>query len=541
MKYSILAATSLLVPVSALALSWHSDDVNFTDGPFGTGAQAAIDLLAAEGIVQGYPDGTFHPERTLNRAEFVKIALNAAPNRPAEADTLDCFPDVRATDWFAQYVCAAKEAGVLAGYPDGMFHPERAVNYAEAVKILVNLFDVPVNVREREVWYAPFMNAARGIGTVLPYPLAMDASLERGQMAQLAAAFVAEHAGELETYRLLEAGEPLPVQSSSSSSSSGMQSSSSQVSSSSSSSSSSAGLSLTVPTRSHFLLSGMPSDSLVRFAFTPEKSGRVTYAEVRLDRRVESLSGILLTDGTHEALLVKEPLDSLDRRYKADIASGSLLLTASADGKPSYLYVRAVMKSPVISEELMLVRSVNVSVTSSDRSGTYETAGTPDVLVEHQSAHAEITGMTNGGPAEGVLALGKKMAVGTFGVLSRSQSDVIPAITDLEFMVSQKSVTTANWFLSQPGSSQKHACSAMQNATVIRCSSIAPSIGTVLSGNALTLNADINVIGSGAYLQVALLDPGTLGTTGAVQWTDGFGRFRWLDVLPPVVKGTLWR
>ncbi len=539
MKYSILAATSLLVPVSALALSWHSDTLNFTDEPFGTGAQAAIDLLAAEGIVQGYPDGTFHPERTLNRAEFVKIALNAAPDRPAEADTLDCFPDVRATDWFAQYVCAAKEAGVLAGYPDGMFHPERAVNYAEAVKILVNLFDVPVNVREREVWYAPFMNAARGIGTVLPYPLAMDASLERGQMAQLAAAFVAEHAGELETYRLLEAGEPLPVQSSSSSSSE-VQSSSSQVSSSSSSSSSSAYTGLTVPTRSHFLLSGMPSDSLVRFAFTPEKSGRVTYAEVRLDRRVESLSGILLTDGTHEALLVKDPLDSLDRRYKADIASGSLLLTASADGKPSYLYVRAVMKSPVISEELMLVRSVNVSVTSSDRSGTYETAGTPDVLVEHQSAQAEITGITNTGAAEGILATGKKLLIGSFGVKTRSQTDVLPVITDMEFTVNQKNVTTANWFLSQPGSSQKHTCSAMQNGSLIRCAAIVTSIGTVLAGTSLTLNADVNSVGSGAFLQAALLDPGTLGTTGAVQWTDGFGRFRWLDVLPPIVKSTLW-
>lgn len=41
------------------------------------------------------------------------------------------FSDVRQTDWFASYVEAAKEAGIVSGYPDGSFRPGRQVTYGE--------------------------------------------------------------------------------------------------------------------------------------------------------------------------------------------------------------------------------------------------------------------------------------------------------------------------------------------------------------------------------------------------------------------------
>ena len=49
----------------------------------------------------------------------------------------NCFPDVT-DEWFAQYVCAAKRLGWVGGYPDGTFRPAHSVNRAEAIKIIIS-------------------------------------------------------------------------------------------------------------------------------------------------------------------------------------------------------------------------------------------------------------------------------------------------------------------------------------------------------------------------------------------------------------------
>lgn len=45
----------------------------FSDVPFNHLNAETIDYVQANGIVSGYPDGTFRPDQTINRAEFVKI------------------------------------------------------------------------------------------------------------------------------------------------------------------------------------------------------------------------------------------------------------------------------------------------------------------------------------------------------------------------------------------------------------------------------------------------------------------------------------
>ena len=53
----------------------------------------AICALKGQDIIQGYPDGTFRPIKSLNRAELLKILIENKGVSPALAEYSDCFPD----------------------------------------------------------------------------------------------------------------------------------------------------------------------------------------------------------------------------------------------------------------------------------------------------------------------------------------------------------------------------------------------------------------------------------------------------------------
>lgn len=115
----------------------------------------AVAVLRDRGVIGGYPDGTFKPRATVNRAEFLKLVFAANESDGGSADA--CFSDVPADAWFAPYVCAAKRRGIAEGYPDGTFKPEQEVNWAEAIALLARAEGWDVNERQGERWYEPFV------------------------------------------------------------------------------------------------------------------------------------------------------------------------------------------------------------------------------------------------------------------------------------------------------------------------------------------------------------------------------------------------
>jgi len=126
----------------------------------------AIMALYEEGIISGYPDGTYRPGGGINRAEFIKILVGGFRDQEIIGET-DCFADV-ADEWFAPYVCAAKRLGWIGGYTDGTFRPAQSVNRAEAMKIVTEAFGAPTPRLtsmppdvEPGSWYHPYV--AKGI------------------------------------------------------------------------------------------------------------------------------------------------------------------------------------------------------------------------------------------------------------------------------------------------------------------------------------------------------------------------------------------
>ena len=66
----------------------------------------------------------------------MKILIEATGITPDPSIYNNCFPDV-ASDWYAPYVCYAKEQNWVQGYEDGAFKPVNNVNKVEAIKMLV--------------------------------------------------------------------------------------------------------------------------------------------------------------------------------------------------------------------------------------------------------------------------------------------------------------------------------------------------------------------------------------------------------------------
>jgi hypothetical protein len=128
---------------------------------------SAIDSLWIRGIVEGYADGTFRPNTKINRAEFLKILMEAKfPG--TEPNDLRCFKDldVKTPQWYARTTCAAAELGIVQGYPDGTFKPEKTVQLDEALKMAFLTYGVNPSYTDGP-WYERYLNEARDRGILL--------------------------------------------------------------------------------------------------------------------------------------------------------------------------------------------------------------------------------------------------------------------------------------------------------------------------------------------------------------------------------------
>lgn len=165
-KLTSILLLALLIPAQVLAGTF--DDVEATQNNY-----LGIEYLVSIGTLQGYSDGTFKPDQTINRAELMKVLVAGQGIDPDESIYQNCFPDVT-TDWYAKYVCYAKEQGWVAGYPDNTFKPDQTVNKAEASKMLAGAYGLsPAEEGESEFndvsssdWFFGYIVTLTNIGVI---------------------------------------------------------------------------------------------------------------------------------------------------------------------------------------------------------------------------------------------------------------------------------------------------------------------------------------------------------------------------------------
>jgi hypothetical protein len=91
--------------------------------------RAAIEALAARGVISGMGDGTFAPEKTMTRAEFATIVTRALA---LPAHDTGAFTDVAPDAWYAGYIGTANEYGIVYGVGDDRFDPGGTISRQEA-------------------------------------------------------------------------------------------------------------------------------------------------------------------------------------------------------------------------------------------------------------------------------------------------------------------------------------------------------------------------------------------------------------------------
>ena len=132
----------LLTVFFACALFSGVSQAAFTDVPDAYWAKGAIEQLSGAGLLTGYPDGSFRPDGSINRAELTTI-LARLKLLGINKVTAAPFPDVRPQYWAAGYIAAAAKSGLVIGYPDRTFRPTMPLDRVDAIVTIIRLEELP--------------------------------------------------------------------------------------------------------------------------------------------------------------------------------------------------------------------------------------------------------------------------------------------------------------------------------------------------------------------------------------------------------------
>ena len=170
----------------AITNPWWVDVGSFKDVPDMTWYKEALVMAYNADIVNGYGDGTFHPQGQVTRAEFAQMLYNLLNNNyDIKATKTDvAFSDVKSSDWHYNAVTYLAQRGYVKGYGDGTFKPNSYISRAEIAQIIYNVcidnFKDVLNGGEE----AYFTDVAKGAWYYTAVMTLADAGLVKGYAAQ---------------------------------------------------------------------------------------------------------------------------------------------------------------------------------------------------------------------------------------------------------------------------------------------------------------------------------------------------------------------
>ncbi|MEN6349748.1 MAG: S-layer homology domain-containing protein, partial [Syntrophomonas sp.] len=144
-KKFILLLLSLLLTFS-LAATAGAQSPQFSDIAANDSNSTFITYLVERNILSGFPDRTFHPTEGLTRAQAAVVMAKAA-GLDSSKYTAAGFGDVGAGHWAAKSIAAAAQAGYIKGFPDGSFHPEEKLTRAQGISLVLRIAKQPVDAQ----------------------------------------------------------------------------------------------------------------------------------------------------------------------------------------------------------------------------------------------------------------------------------------------------------------------------------------------------------------------------------------------------------
>lgn len=141
---SLFLVVITIMSMSTVAFAADFDDVVDTHSNY-----EAIETLETLGIINGYEDGSYGPDKVLTRAECATMLTRAM--YPVYYGNSETFTDVPVTHWARIYVDTAYRHGLMVGHGDGTFGPDDELTYTQFARVILNTlgygtFEWPVGV-----------------------------------------------------------------------------------------------------------------------------------------------------------------------------------------------------------------------------------------------------------------------------------------------------------------------------------------------------------------------------------------------------------
>lgn len=190
-KFIATSATATLVATAVAPAGLAAE--KFPDVKKDTPYYEPIHALAEMGVIEGYTDGTFKIRDKVTRAEASRML---SVIRGFKATKEAKFPDVKQDVWYSDGINALYSQGLIDGYPDGTFKPNEQMSRAQFARLVVEAYELPIvedvklpftDVKE-DVWYTKYIKTLYHYGFIKGIDektFAPNASIDRGDFAIL--------------------------------------------------------------------------------------------------------------------------------------------------------------------------------------------------------------------------------------------------------------------------------------------------------------------------------------------------------------------
>lgn len=139
-------------------------------------AQSTITQWTSKGYISGYPDGTFKPDNSITRAEFV-VLVNKAMGYTKKGNAY--FKDLSSSHWAYNEIMKGVSAGYISGDASGTFRPDDPVSRQEAAVMISKILDLGknpaaaakfVDYRFIPAWSVGYVGSVTESGIMSGYP-----------------------------------------------------------------------------------------------------------------------------------------------------------------------------------------------------------------------------------------------------------------------------------------------------------------------------------------------------------------------------------
>lgn len=188
MLFSILAVTAFTIPAFA-----------YPDVSSNHWAAKQIQILTEQGVIVGYPDGTFKPDDNVTRAEFASMAIKALGQEHTTVAQPVNFTDIDPSFWAYDAIQKALYFDLISCPPSGEpFRPDDSVSRAESISVAVNALTTEqisplkakevlskkfADVNEVPEWFLIPAGKAEILDMLVTVPSANKARIEAGRPA----------------------------------------------------------------------------------------------------------------------------------------------------------------------------------------------------------------------------------------------------------------------------------------------------------------------------------------------------------------------